>query len=84
MPCPGSAQVKIQDGNNQLGFQPAAQIFVHLGTGIAVRAIARPCRQRSDVAGIVPDNPVNRFGVSSDSGNDHRGKGSAMPAYAQI
>ena len=24
MPCPGSALVKIQDGNNQLCFQPAA------------------------------------------------------------
>ena len=48
-PDPGSVQVKIQDGNNQLCFQPTAQIFVHLGTGIAVRAIARPCRQRGDV-----------------------------------
>ena len=33
-PDPGSVQVKIQDGNNQLCFQPTAQIFVHLGTGI--------------------------------------------------
>ena len=78
-PGPGSAQVKIQDGNNQLCFQPTAQIFVHLGTGIAIRAIARPCRQRGDVAGVMPDYPAHRFGVSSDSGGNHRVRDQRCP-----
>lgn len=76
---PGSVQVKIQDGNNQLCFQPTAQIFVHLGTGIAVRAIARPCRQRGDVAGVMSDYPAHRFRVSSDSGSDHRVRDQRCP-----
>ena len=78
-PGPGSVQVKIQDRDNQLCFQPTAQIFVHLGTGIAVRAIARPCRQRGDVAGVMPDYPAHRFGVSSDSGGDHRVRDQRCP-----
>ena len=36
-PGPGSAQVKIQDGDNQLRFQPPAQIFIHLGMRKAVK-----------------------------------------------
>ena len=29
-PIPGSVQVRIQDGDNQLRFQPAAQFFIHI------------------------------------------------------
>ena len=83
-PGPGSVQVKIQDRDNQLCFQPTAQIFVHLGTGIAVRAIARPCRQRGDVAGVMPDYPAHRFGGLLRQRRRSPGKGSAMPACTQI
>ena len=37
-----------------------------------VKVIACPRRQRGDVAGIVPDYPVHRFGVAPDSGGDYR------------
>ena len=43
-PVPGSAQVKIQDGDDQFRFQPPAQILIYIGAGKAVRAIACPCR----------------------------------------
>ena len=52
--------------------QPPAQIFIYLGTRKTVKVIACPRRQRGDVAGIVPDYPVHRFGVAPDSGGDHR------------
>ena len=71
-PGPGSVQIKAQDGDNQLRFQPPAQIFIYLGTRKTVKVIACPRRQRGDVAGIVPDYPVHRFGVAPDSGGDHR------------
>ena len=54
-PGPGSVQIKAQDGDNQLRFQPPAQIFIYLGTRKTVKVIACPRRQRGDVAGIVPD-----------------------------
>ena len=71
-PGPGSVQVKAQDGDNQLCFQPPAQIFIYLGTRKTVKVIACPRRQRGDVARIMPDYPVYRFGVAPDSGGDHR------------
>ena len=71
-PGPGSVQIKAQDGDNQLRFQPPAQIFIYLGTRKTVKVIACPRRQRGDVAGIVPDYPVHRFGVAPDSGGDYR------------
>ena len=39
---PGSVQVKTQDRDNQLCFQPPAQIFIHLGMRVAMSIIACP------------------------------------------
>ncbi len=50
---PGSGQVKIQDCDNQLSFQAAAQIFIHTGMRVAIVVIACPHGQRCYVAGIV-------------------------------
>ena len=71
-PGPESAQVKIQDGDNQLRFQPPAHIFIHQGVRKAVFVIACPHGQRSNIARIVLDHPVHRFGIASDSGGDYR------------
>ena len=71
-PNPESVQVKIQDGDNQLRFQPPAHIFIHQGVRKAVFVIACPHGQRSNIAGIVLDHPVHRFGIASGSGGDHR------------
>ena len=71
-PGPESAQVKIQDGDNQFRFQPPAHIFIHQGVRKAVFVIACPHGQRSNIAGIVLDHPVHRFGIASDSGGDYR------------
>ena len=48
-PGPESAQVKIQDGDNQLHFQPPAHIFIHQGVRKAVFVIACPHGQRSNI-----------------------------------
>ena len=71
-PGPESAQVKIQDGDNQLCFQPPAHFFIHQGVRKAVFVIACPHGQRSNIAGIVLDHQVHRFGIASDSGGDYR------------
>ena len=55
---PGSAQVKIQDRDNQLCFQPAAQFFIHIGIRAAMDVIACPGGKRCYVAGIVADHRV--------------------------
>ena len=53
-PGPESAQVKIQDGDNQLCFQPPAHIFIHQGVRKAVFVIEATfkenrCRQLNGV-----------------------------------
>ena len=47
-------------------------IFIHQGVRKAVFVIACPHGQRSNIARIVLDHPVHRFGIASDSGGDHR------------
>ena len=68
----GSGQVKIQNRNNQLRFQPAAQIIVHLRMRTALRIIACPCGKRRYVAGVVANHTVYRVRVALDSSGNNR------------
>ena len=80
----GSGQVKIQNRNNQLRFQPAAQIIVHLRMRTALRIIACPCGKRRYVAGVVADHTVYRVRISPDSGGNDRIRKKIIPGSCGV
>ena len=65
-------QVKAQDRDDQLGFQPSAEFFIHVGTVVAVYITACPFRKCTYVAGIMADHLIYRVRVTADSRFDHR------------
>ena len=83
-PIPGSVQVKIQDGDNQLRFQPAAQFFIHIGMRAAVNIIACPRGKRGYVTGIVADYRIYRIRLSPDSGGDNRVRKQGRPCACRF
>ena len=81
---PGSAQVKIQDRDNQLCFQPAAQFFIHIGIRAAMSIIACPGGKRSYVTGIVADYHIYRVRFTPDSGGDYRIRKQGRPCACRF
>ena len=79
-----SGQVKIQNRNNQLRFQSAAQIIVHLRMRTALRIIACPCGKRRYVAGVVADHTVYRVRVALDSGGNDRIRKKIIPGSCGV